>query len=135
MLIINKTKDFATIYLRYLNNSLIYIGESSSFIKARHARDDINAGDFDKIRVLKAPTEQKRRKYWEAYLICKLKPIKQRAELYKYLVERGNGREFKKSKYKLILLEDKMTKKQLLYSAYLNLERFKEYINMYRKAK
>ena len=136
MKIIKKIEDYAVIYLRYLNNQLLYIGESQSFIKSRHCREDNSIGDFDLIKILKAPKNVQRRRYWEAYLICKLKPIKQRPELYRYLVEKTNGREFKKTTHKLILLEERLIdKKELLFHACLNLERFKEYMNFYRKLK
>ena len=38
MIIQNKQKDFPIIYLRYLNNKLMYIGETHSFLGARHVR-------------------------------------------------------------------------------------------------
>ncbi len=85
MKIIKKIEDYAVIYLRYLNNQLLYIGESQSFIKSRHCREDNSIGDFDLIKILKAPKNVQRRRYWEAYLICKLKPIKQNLLILTFL--------------------------------------------------
>jgi len=59
MIIQNKQKDFPVIYLRYLDNKLMYIGESYSFLKGRHLRDDSSAGNFDIVKILKAPKDLK----------------------------------------------------------------------------
>lgn len=101
MIVQEKVKDFPVIYLRYLKGKLVYIGESLSFIRARHAREDTMkewVGDFDVVKILRAPKNKQRRKYWEAWLICKLNPMNQKPELYKHLIERANGREWKKPK-------------------------------------
>ena len=132
MLILDKEKDYPTIYLRYLNNKLIYIGESNSFIRSRHSREDIDAGDFDKIRILKAPKDKKRRKYWEAFLICKLLPINQKTSKYLYIVERSNSKESKKSYYKNVTNDEKLNKQNILHAAYLNLEKFNKLMKIYK---
>jgi len=49
-------------------------------------------GDFDKIRILKAPSNSKRRKYWEAVLITKLKPITQTTTIDRYYTIAAKGR-------------------------------------------
>ena len=51
MRIIKKIEDHAVIYLRYLDNQLLYIGESQSFIKSRHCREDNSIGNFDLIKI------------------------------------------------------------------------------------
>jgi hypothetical protein len=135
MIIQEKSKDFPVIYLRYLNKRLIYVGESSSFLKSRHIREDIQAGDFDVVKILKAPKNRDRRRYWEAWLVCKLKPIKQRQELYKYLVDKRNGRRVKKIKNLNMLVESTktLTNKELKYIAYMHLVKFKTFMAMTRR--
>jgi hypothetical protein len=130
-----KLKDFPVIYLRYLNNQIIYIGESFSFLKSRHLRDDYQAGDFDTVKVLKAPRDKDRRRYWEAWLVCKLKPIKQRQELYQYIVDRVNRRKVKKIKnYDSMIKESKkLTNKELKYIAYTHLVKFKTFMAMTKR--
>ena len=131
MIIQEKTTYFPVIYLRYLNGKLVYIGESFSFIKARHAREDTireSIGDFDVVKILRAPKNKQRRKYWEAWLICKLKPINQRSELYKHLVERENGREWKKPK-KIFNLHDKL-KFNIKQNTYARLIKIKQLIEI-----
>jgi hypothetical protein len=131
MIIQEKKKDFPVIYLRYLNNKLVYIGESSSFIRARHAREESlkeAVGDFDVVKILKAPKNKKRRKYWEAWLICKLKPTNQRSELYRHLIEKGNGREWKRSIKKIIYKNDIDIRKNTL-SRLLKLKKLIELTN------
>src|SRR6056300_316619 len=101
MIIQNKQKDFPIIYLRYLNNKLMYIGETHSFLGARHVREDISAGNFDIVKILKAPKDLKRRHYWEAYLIVKLKPLmNMQIDVYQYRYKIGNNIETKNDKYK-----------------------------------
>ena len=96
MIIQNKQKDFPIIYLRYLNNKLMYIGETHSFLGARHVREDISAGNFDIVKILKAPKDLKRRHYWEAYLIVKLKPLmNMQIDVYQYRYKIGNNIETK----------------------------------------
>ena len=134
MLIINKIKDYPIIYLRYLNNKLMYVGESCSFVKSRHAREnEKDGGDYDLIKILKAPKDIKRRRYWEALLICKLKPILQNIENYKGTVERTNKRPFSKSYYKSISNKNDYNdyKKNLLYPAEFNLSKFNELMKKY----
>ena len=41
-------------------------------------------GNFDEIRILKAPSNSKRRRYWEAVLVTKYKPITQTNTLNQY---------------------------------------------------
>ena len=132
MKIIKKIEDYPVIYLRYLNNKLLYVGESISFIKSRHCRDDIDAGDFDLIKVLKAPKNLKRRKYWEAYLICKLNPINQNISKYNNLIERTNGTSNKKCYYRSTINKEDH-KKNILHSAYLNLEKFNRLMKIYKQ--
>ena len=78
--IFNKTQE-PVIYLRYINGVVSYIGETEDWKKGRPFRDGgsfdqkDNTGDYDKVRLLKANINSERRRYWEALLICKLKPI------------------------------------------------------------
>jgi hypothetical protein len=71
---------------------------------------------------------KKRRKYWEAWLICKLKPINQRSELYRHLIEKGNGREWKRSIKKIIYQNDIDIRKNTL-SRLLKLKKLMELTN------
>ena len=55
MIIQKKIEDFPIIYLRYFKGNLIYVGETISFLKSRHLREDIiQAGNFDCVKILKA---------------------------------------------------------------------------------
>jgi hypothetical protein len=70
MIIQKKIEDFPIIYLRYFKGNLIYIGETISFLKSRHLREDIiQAGNFDCVKILKASKDTTRRRYWEAVLV------------------------------------------------------------------
>ena len=113
----------------------MYIGETSSFLKGRHARDDETIGECDTIKILKAPKDLKRRRYWEAYLIIKLKPFTQLSNKcfsqYKNRLGRTNGRENKKYyKYKVNKKDpiNEESKKQYLWTAYDHLKKFKYFI-------
>lgn len=134
MIVQNKQKDFPTIYLRYLNGMLMYIGESSSFIKARHVREDNLIGDFDIVKVLKAPKNLDRRRYWEAYLILKLKPSYQiNLKTYKYRYDKANNIKTHKRYHKIETKEKtikKIGKEFHLIQAYQTLKIFKQHLNM-----
>ena len=134
MIIQNKQKDFPIIYLRYLNNKLMYIGETHSFLGARHVREDISAGNFDIVKILKAPKDLKRRHYWEAYLIVKLKPLmNMQIDVYQYRYKIGNNIETKKRYFKTGSRKNpnkKVGKKFHLIEAYKNLRDFKLHMEM-----
>ncbi len=134
MIIQNKQKDFPVIYLRYLNGKLMYVGESSSFIKARHAREDNSIGDFDIVKVLKAPKKLDRRRYWEAYLIVKLLPLYQLGiKNYQNLYDRFNNENTKKNYYKKESKRNplkKVGKEFHLIQAYRSLKIFKQHMDM-----
>jgi len=134
MKVLKKCEDFPVIYLRYLNNKLIYIGESYSYHTNRHRRQGTlgnNPGDYDKIIILKAVKNNKRRKYWEALLITKMKPIKQNTKLYEYKVKKENGGDPKMPMSRSIPV-NKATKKEILYAAYTRLYQFKELMEDYK---
>lgn len=82
--IINLYNECPIIYLRYYQDRLMYIGESQSLLSGRAWRQDDRAGKYDKILYIKASKEKLRRMYWEAYLICKLKPHTQMGHLNNY---------------------------------------------------
>jgi len=133
MIVQEKVKDFPVIYLRYLKGKLVYIGESSSFIRARHARENTPkewVGDFDVVKILRAPKNKQRRKYWEAWLICKLNPMNQKPKLYKHLIERANGREWKKPKI-ILNLHDKL-RFNIKQNTYARLMKMKQLIELTR---
>jgi hypothetical protein len=98
MIIQKKTEDFPIIYLRYTKGNLIYIGETVSFLKSRHLREDIiQAGNFDCVKILKASKNTTRRRYWEAVLILQLKLYHDSIEciqIYHGLVRTINNDEF-----------------------------------------
>ena len=89
MIIKNKGKEPA-IYIRYNKEKILYIGETEDYRKGRPFREEIRVGDWDKVRLVKASSDVKRRKYWEAYLICKLKPVNMDTTLYFKLVKKQN---------------------------------------------
>ena len=89
MIIKNKGKEPA-IYIRYNKEKILYIGETEDYRKGRPFREEIRVGDWDKVRLVKASRDVKRRKYWEAYLICKLKPVNMDTTLYFKLVKKQN---------------------------------------------
>jgi hypothetical protein len=102
----NKGKE-PIIYIRYHGEKILYIGETEDKRKGRPFRDEFKIGDWDYVRLLKAPSDVKRRKYWEAYLICKLKPLNMNTYLYFKLVKN----KIKKLLYQKILLILKNLKK------------------------
>ena len=133
MIIQNKQKDFPIIYLRYLNNKLMYIGETHSFLGARHVREDISAGNFDIVKILKATKDLKRRHYWEAYLIVKLKPLmNMQIDVYEYRYKIGNNIKTKKRYHKTGAMKNpnkKTDKKFHLIEAYKKLRDFQLHMN------
>ena len=89
MIIKNKGKE-PVIYIRYNKEKILYIGETEDYRKGRPFREEIRVGDWDKIRLVKASSDSKRRKYWEAYLVCKLKPVNMDTTNYFKLVRKQN---------------------------------------------
>ena len=78
------------IYIRYVNGVVMYIGETKNWKGGRPFRDGAsfdekeNAGEYDKVRLLKANFNPERRRYWEAVLVTKYKPYNQQKVLKKY---------------------------------------------------
>tara|TARA_R110000772_G_scaffold163730_1_gene275169 strand:+ start:42 stop:503 length:462 start_codon:yes stop_codon:yes gene_type:complete len=78
------------IYIRYMNGVVMYIGETKNWKRGRPFRDGAsfdekeNAGEYDKVRLLKANFNPERRRYWEAVLVTKYKPHNQQKVLKKY---------------------------------------------------
>ena len=60
------------IYIRYKDSKVLYIGETDDHRKGRPFREEMKIGDWDNIKLLNASKDVNRRRYWEAYLICKL---------------------------------------------------------------
>jgi len=130
--IIKKSDNYPIIYLRYFENNLIYIGESLSLFSGRHAREDIRSGNYDKIIIIKACKNELRRRYWEAYLICKLKP-KFQYEMKKYKTILNNKKGIKKNRVKYFKFNlNKIKKKEILYTAYVHLNKFNKYMKLYK---
>jgi hypothetical protein len=126
MILKTKKEDFPIIYLRYLNGNLQYVGESSSLFNGRDCREDHKAGDYDTIKILKAPKNLKRRHYWEAWLILKLKPIMQ-AKLHVYLKRFNEGNNIANKTFKRKNLKNETKeklKKIYLLNAYDHLKQF-----------
>lgn len=129
---IHKSENYPIIYLRYFENNLIYIGESLSLFCGRHTREDIQSGNYDKIVIIKACKNETRRRYWEAYLICKLKP-KFQSEMKKYRTLLNKNISVKKIKAKKIKFDlIKLKKEQILYTAYNHLNKFNRYMKLYK---
>ena len=79
------------IYIRYKDSKVLYIGETDDHRKGRPFREEMKIGDWDSIKLLNASKDVNRRRYWEAYLICKLKPSNQDTTKYFALVKKHNG--------------------------------------------
>jgi len=130
MILKTKKEDFPIIYLRYLKGDLQYIGESNSLFSGRDCREDPKAGDYDTIKILKAPKNLKRRHYWEAWLILKLKPVMQvKLHVYSKRFNEGNKIINRSSKRKILKNETKETLKKIyLLNAYGHLKQFNYFI-------
>tara|TARA_R100001015_G_C4594046_1_gene149351 strand:+ start:494 stop:1051 length:558 start_codon:yes stop_codon:yes gene_type:complete len=89
-LIPNKGKQ-PMIYVRLNRGKILYIGETSNVMNGRPFRDEPKLGDWDFVRLIHASSDVKRRRYWEAYLICKLKPLNQNTASYYTLVKKTNN--------------------------------------------
>ena len=93
----NKGKK-PVIYIRYKDGKVLYIGETDDHRKGRPFREENEKekiGDWDSIKLLNASKNVSRRRYWEAYLICKLKPSSQYVSKYFSLdnLRRKNNKE------------------------------------------
>ena len=112
----------------------MYIGESYSYLKNRHNREVTlgdNPGDYDKVIILKSVKNTKRRKYWEAFLVSKMKPKKQKTQLYENRIKRANGRKPEIIRSHSVPIE-KATKKEILHAAYVRLDQFKKLMEYYK---
>tara|TARA_R100001163_G_C4986302_1_gene140536 strand:- start:208 stop:702 length:495 start_codon:yes stop_codon:yes gene_type:complete len=85
----NKGKE-PVIYIRYHKEKVLYVGETDDYRKGRPFRDESKIGDWDQIKLLKSSSSANRRRYWEAYLICRLKPVNQDTTKYFALVKKQN---------------------------------------------
>ena len=78
------------IYIRIFKKKVMYVGETGNWKMGRPIRVDSNVGEYDQVVILKACKNKKRRMYWEAFLVCKLNPVKQMTEKYdSYLLNRN----------------------------------------------
>ena len=101
------------IYIRFCKDELIYIGETSDSRKGRHLRED-NTWKIDKVIPLKACKNKDRRMYWEAYLICKFKPVAMNTGKYKiYLLKRNNKKPSNELKQEVKKLKNQWTENAL----------------------
>jgi hypothetical protein len=122
----------------YLKGNLIYVGETISFLKSRHLREDIiQAGDFDCVKILKASKNTTRRRYWEAVLVLKLKPSQQ-SNISKYigLVKKINNNEFvktpvenKEKGFEKVLDNNKLEMKIIAYRHLMEFKKYMEAVN------
>ena len=78
------------IYVRIKNDQVMYIGESKDILLNRHVREEEGIGGFDMVIPLKASSNVNRRRYWEAYLITKLNPVKQTVLRYRSFLHKIN---------------------------------------------
>ena len=143
--IYRKEKDYPIIYLRYLNNKLIYVGESGSLFSNRHVRlpehdRGSDAGDFDLVKTLKAPKDKMKRQYWEAYLVLKMKPKKQMSPnkicVYQARWDKRNFPKIdplKKLKYKMKSEDGHNIKQIYLNAAKQHMERFEDYMDRIKR--
>ena len=88
----NKGKE-PVIYIRYYKEEILYIGETGDSRAGRPFRDSNSGaaeiGNWDRVRLLKASSHSDKRKFWEAWLICKLKPKNQKIYLYQRIVDKN----------------------------------------------
>jgi len=85
------------IYIHYYKNKPQYIGETESIYNGRPFRACNGSGKIhyyvDQIRWLRASFDKQTRCYWEAYLICTLKPVHQPTKRYqRYLLNKNYER-------------------------------------------
>jgi hypothetical protein len=116
----------------------VFFGETISFLKSRHLREDIiQAGNFDCVKILKAPKDTNRRRYWEAVLVLKLKPSQQ-SNISKYigLVKKLNNNEFvktpvenKEKGFEKVLDNNKLEMKIIAYRHLMEFKKYMEAVN------
>ena len=82
-------EQYPVIYLRYFKDKIMYIGETKNKYGGRPFRF-MDHSPVDKIRIIKASKNLERRQYWEAVLICKLKPANQNTTNYFKLIKKQN---------------------------------------------
>ena len=117
--------DAPIIYIRCFKNQIIYIGETSNAKKGRPMRED-TTWEVDKVIPLKACKNKQRRMYWEAYLICKLKPLAMKASKYKnYLLNRNGKKIDDKDKEEIKRFDNEWTQR-----AFENLEKITKRTNI-----
>tara|TARA_R100001244_G_scaffold127843_1_gene98611 strand:+ start:34 stop:837 length:804 start_codon:yes stop_codon:yes gene_type:complete len=74
------------IYLRYYNDELRYVGETTNYWHGRPFRYEKGEGyEINKVRCLNASPDEGLRRKWEAKLIVKLKPSLQKERLGAYV--------------------------------------------------
>ena len=76
------------IYIHYLEGRVQYVGETVNVFDGRPFRASRNE-PVDKIRWLRASQDNWVRKKWEAYLVCKLKPVRQNVRQYEGTAKRA----------------------------------------------
>jgi len=82
--------SYPAIYIRMLGGKVMYVGETENWKMGRPMRVDPDVGEYDQVVILKACKSRKRRMYWEAFLVCKLSPVKQlRVKYDGYLLNRN----------------------------------------------
>tara|TARA_Y100000034_G_C6695655_1_gene306541 strand:- start:40 stop:576 length:537 start_codon:yes stop_codon:yes gene_type:complete len=82
--------SYPAIYIRMLGGKVMYVGETENWKMGRPTRVGSDIGEYDQVVILKACKNRKRRMYWEAFLVCKLGPLKQlRAKYDGYLLNRN----------------------------------------------
>ena len=103
MKIVKNKSGSPCIYLRYYNDELYYIGECIDELNGRPYRNEEH-NPWEKCRILKASSDTKRRRWWEAWLIVKLKPKNQNVAQYQGLIsnKKIDKKEVKESRLTLI---------------------------------
>tara|TARA_R100001443_G_scaffold92195_1_gene98904 strand:+ start:434 stop:928 length:495 start_codon:yes stop_codon:yes gene_type:complete len=94
-------EQYPVIYLRYFKDKLMYIGETKNKYTGRPFRL-MDHSPVDKVRLLKTSKIHERRQYWEAVLICKLKPEKQNPNLYLNKLDSSHPEKIKQKRIKRI---------------------------------
>jgi hypothetical protein len=122
------------IYIRYWNDEVIYIGESTDFYSGRHLRYKCrpHSESDDKtnfVRVLNAPENTAKRRKWEAKLVCWLNPKLQKVNMY--IKKAGLDYELKRNLEILKNLNDIKAQRRIATS----LTEFLRAIKMYKKRK
>ena len=130
----SEQRDIPIIYIRYWDDTVIYVGESVNFYSGRHLRyrcrdypDSKDKTNF--VRILNAPLDTRKRRKWEAKLVCWLNPVLQKMNMY---INKANLDYKLKSNLKIVKrLNDIKAERRII----TNLEEFLKAVEKYKERK